>query len=246
MEYLSFITLGILPSLIWLVYFLEKDNEPEPKIRVLLVFIFGILGAGMAAAIQGPAREAIYSLDPSQFSEIELLMISFFDSFFVVAFLEETVKLFAVLAGVLVLGVRELDEPVDFIIYMITAGLGFAALENFIYFSNAKPSVMAELVFLRFAITTLFHGIVAGILGYFFALSVRKIKRRFIFIGLFVVTFLHTLYNLLVELMAASTGSLYPIILLAFLLILTSLLLSAFRKTKEMKGICKPELRIDS
>ena len=246
MEYLSFITLGILPSLIWLIYFLEKDNEPEPKIRIILVFLFGVLGAGLAASLQGPAREMIYSLDPASFSETELMLISFFDSFFVIAFLEESVKLLAVLAGVYILGVKELDEPVDFIIYMITAGLGFAALENYIYFSRAPAAMMAELVFLRFAITTLFHGMVAGILGYFFALSVRKIKRSLIFVGLLVVTFLHTLYNVLIELMSASEGNFYPIILLGFLFILTSLLLKAFQKTKEMKGICKPELQIDS
>ena len=245
MEYLPFITLGVLPSLIWLVYFLEKDNEPEPKIRIILVFIFGVLGALLAASVQGPAREALYSLDSTALSETKLLLISFFDSFFLVAFLEEFVKLLAVLIGVFALGVKELDEPVDFIIYMITAGLGFAALENYIYFSRAPSQMMAELVFLRFAITTLFHGMVAGILGYFLALSVRRIRKSIVFVGLVIVTFLHTLYNVLIELMGASEGLAYPIALLGFLFLLTVLLLKSFKTTKEMKGVCKPNIQLD-
>ena len=245
MEYLPFITLGVLPSLIWLVYFLEKDNEPEPKMRIILVFVFGVLGALVAASIQGPARETLYSLDPASFSETQLLLVSFFDSFILVAFLEEFVKLLAVLIGVFILGVKELDEPVDFIIYMITAGLGFAALENYIYFSRAPSQMMAELVFLRFAITTLFHGMVAGILGYFLALSVRRIRKSIVFVGLVIVTFLHTLYNVLIELMGASEGLIYPIALLGFLFLLTVLLLKSFKTTKEMKGVCKPNIQLD-
>ncbi|MGM0438988.1 MAG: PrsW family intramembrane metalloprotease [Patescibacteria group bacterium] len=242
MEYLPLITLGILPSLIWLFYFLEKDKEPEPKMRILLVFIFGVLGAGLAASIQSPVRDWIYSLDPSLFSETQLLLINFVDSFFVIGFLEESVKLLAVLTGVFLLGVKELDEPVDFIIYMITAGLGFAALENYIYFSQAPSSMIAELVFLRFAITTLFHGMVAGVLGYFLALSVRLIKKSLVFVGLIVITFFHTLYNVLIELMTTSEGLIYPISLLLFLLLLTILLVKSFKETKKMKGLCKPEL----
>ena len=244
-EVLPFIVLGVLPSLIWLIYFLEKDNDPEPKIRISLVFVFGVLGALSAASIQGPAREALYSMDVAHLSETEMLLIRFFDSFVLVAFLEELVKLAAVFIGVFALGVKELDEPVDFIIYMITAGLGFAALENYIYFSRAPSAMMAELVFLRFAITTLFHGMVAGILGYFLALSIRKMRGRLIFTGLIVVTFLHTLYNILIELMSGSNHLGYPISLLTFLFLLTALLLKAFKDTKEMKGVCKPDFLLD-
>ncbi len=240
-EYISFTILGVLPSLIWLFYFLDKDNDPEPKIRILLVFIFGVLGAFLAASIQAPTREFLHSVSTEGGRNLSIF-ISFVDSFFAVAFLEETVKLLAVLLGVFLLGVRELDEPVDFIIYMITAGLGFAALENYIYFSRVPTEMIAELVLLRFAITTLFHAIVAGILGYFMALSIRVMKPLFIFLGLIVVTFFHTLYNVLIEFMAISENIIYPIFLLLFLLVLTMLLLRGFKETKRMKGICEINL----
>ncbi len=238
-ETLTLLTLGILPSLIWLFYFLEKDKEPEPRLMILLVFIFGITGAGIAAMIQEPLRTYIYSIDTANFSNLELVLISLFDSFFAVSLLEETAKFLAFFVAGFIFIRRELDEPVDFIIYMITAGLGFAALENYYYFSMATSEIMAELIFLRFAITTFFHAIVAGILGYFIALSVRDKSYYIVVLGLIVVSFMHTLYNILIQLMTTSHDLIYPGLLLAFLFILSAVLLRGFKETKQMESICR-------
>ncbi len=238
MDYIIFIILGILPALIWLFYFLEKDKEPEPKLIIFAVFLMGIFGAAIAAAIQGPIRSFIYSMDPMMLTEVEMMVISFIDSFFVVSLLEETFK-FIPLLPLFLFACRDLDEPVDFIIYAITAGLGFAALENYFYFSVAPIDTIAELVFLRFAITTLFHAMAAGIMGYFLALSVRKMKKGLIPVGLLVVSFFHTLYNILIELMVQSQNMVYPGALLFFLFVLTLLLLKGFSETKKMKSICE-------
>ncbi len=239
MESLSLFILGILPSLIWLIYFLEKDNDPEPKKMIFLVFVLGVIGAAVAASIQAPVRNFLQTDSVFSGENISGLI----DSFVAIAFLEESVKLLAVLGGVFLFKVGELDEPVDFMIYMITAGLGFAALENLLYFSMAKemfPETLTELAFLRFGITTLFHAVSAGILGYFLAFSVRKMKKRIIFQGLLVVTFFHALYNELVELMTRTESIIYPTLLLSFLLVLTVVLVKAFKQTKRMRGICKP------
>lgn len=231
MNYL-FITLGVLPSLIWLFYFLEKDKDPEPKKMILLIFIFGVLGAAVVAMGQGPLRNAIRS------SNLTPSVISFLDTFLAVSFLEETTKFLS--AGLIIIfGIHNLDEPVDFIIYMIIAGLGFAALENYRYFSKASSYIIAELVFLRFAITTLFHSLSSGILGYFLAISAKKINIKIIFIGLIVVTFFHTLYNTLIGLMVTEEGLFYSAALLAFIFVLTVILVKAFEKTKKMKSICE-------
>ncbi len=245
-DLIPFFILGILPSLVWLFYFLEKDNDPEPKIMIVLVFFLGVFGAFLAAIIQIPTREIIYSVDFFSFlerfdmAELEVFLVGFIDSFFLVAFIEESSKLLAVLAGVFLLNKRELDEPVDCIIYMVTAGLGFAALENFLYFSEAPLEMVTELVLLRFAITTLFHALAAGILGYFIALSIKKMKLNLVFLGLLTVTFFHTLYNLLISFMVQVEGLIYPGLLLGFLLLLTIVLMRAFKRCKEMKSICKP------
>ncbi len=233
-ELASFLILAILPSFIWLVYFLEKDNEPEPKIRLLSVFLLGCLFAGLAANIQAPLRGFIYS---SEVTRVSL----FWDYLFAVAFLEELAKLIAVLVGVFMLGVRDLDEPIDFIIYMVTAGLGFAALENYIYFSRASSEIITELAFLRFGITTLFHALVAGITGYFLALAIRKIRLSYLLFGLLLSTLVHAAYNLIISL-GASTGSVFhSTLLLAFILGLTLILFKSIKRVKKMKGVCKPE-----
>lgn len=237
-DYLIFIILGVLPALIWLCYFLEKDKEPEPKLMILVVFLMGILGAKVAATIQEPIRNLIYSMDPVTLTEMKMIGIVLTDAFFVVALLEESVK-FIPLLFLLAFGIKELDEPVDFIIYAITAGLGFAALENYFYFSVAPTGQIAELVFLRFAITTLFHAMAAGIMGYFLILAIRRMKKSLIPLGLMVVAFLHTLYNILIDLMIQSEEIIYPCALLVFLFLLTLLLLKGFSKAKAMKSICQ-------
>lgn len=231
MNYLL-ITLGVLPSLIWLFYFLEKDKKPEPKKMILLIFVFGVLGAAVIATGQEYLRNLIIS------SNLKTSLIAFLDSFLAISLLEETTKFLS--AGLIIIfGVHNLDEPVDFIIYMITAGLGFAALENYLYFSRASSSIIAELVFLRFAITTLFHSLSSGILGYFIAVSAKKMRIRTMFTGLIIVTFFHTLYNTLIELIATESGLFYSTALLAFIFLLTVVLVKAFKETKKMKSICE-------
>jgi len=241
-DYLPLLTLGILPSLIWLFYFLEKDNDPEPRLMIFMVFSLGVGGAYIASLIQYPLRNFLYSLNPFLLNEFQLALIAFFDAFFAIAFLEEFVKMGAVLIIFSIFGVKNLDEPVDFIIYMITAGLGFAAMENYFYFSRAPLEIIRELVFLRFAITTLFHALSAGILGYFLALAIRKAKIILVPIGLLVATFFHTLYNLLIERMNTSQELHYPILLLAFLFFLSLALLKGFTQTKKMKSVCDVDL----
>ena len=43
MSYPFYIILGILPSLIWLAFYLKKDVHPEPKSEVLKIFFYGAL-----------------------------------------------------------------------------------------------------------------------------------------------------------------------------------------------------------
>jgi len=240
MENIPLLIIGVLPSLIWLFYFLKKDKDPEPKIMIFTVFVLGVGGALLAASLQVPVRNFIYSINLTDLSQPKIALIGILDAFLVVALLEESVKLLAVIAGVFLFKIRELDEPVDLIIYMITAGLGFAALENYLYFSRVPQEQLTELIFLRFAITTLFHALSAGILGYLLALSIRKMKKYIAVLGLVIVSFFHALYNVLIELMAEKEALLYPSLLLGLIFILALALLGSIKKTKEMESICEP------
>ncbi len=35
--------LALIPGIVWLIYFLRKDNLPEPKRKILKVFLMGML-----------------------------------------------------------------------------------------------------------------------------------------------------------------------------------------------------------
>ncbi|MEK7495853.1 MAG: PrsW family glutamic-type intramembrane protease, partial [Patescibacteria group bacterium] len=115
------ILLGLLPSFAWLVFFLKEDERPEPKKMIAKVFMAGALMTIFVAVLQ-------FSL--------QKIFVSFSASFFVFAVIEEVFKFLAVY--LVVRKSRFFDEPVDAMIYMITAALGFAMVENIAVALNAS------------------------------------------------------------------------------------------------------------
>ena len=114
----------------------------------------------------------------------------------------------------LVLNSSEFDEPVDAMVYMITAGLGFAAMENILYLSrtiqegisiHATLGMHAQATLsvwlLRFTGATLLHTLSSALLGYFLALSwfFQHHRRKLFYIGLVLATIFHFTFNILVS-----------------------------------------------
>jgi len=52
MNYLFYALLGIVPSIVWLLFYLHKDVNPEPKKTILLVFLGGALMGPVALLLQ--------------------------------------------------------------------------------------------------------------------------------------------------------------------------------------------------
>jgi protease PrsW len=232
MTYFSLIVFALLPSTIWLLYYLRKDSHPEPKKLILYVFLFGALSAGVGYLFQ-------VKITPFFFSSIESLSLSllfaiFFYRFILIAFSEEFLKYLAFSFSIK--GNKEVDEPIDLIIYMITAGLGFAALENFIILSSLDIDVLeiAKVSFLRFLSGTLLHALVSGIMGCFLAYAYRLNKKHIIFLGLLVVTFLHGTYNIIAE---RIEEGLFLVFFLVFFSFLLSILSLTIKKVKKLKSI---------
>jgi len=129
MDYLFLIIFAITPSIIWLLFFLKKDSHPEPKSMILKIFLWGMLSAIPAIFIE------------FIFLKIkELILISFWNFFIGIAFIEEFLKYIVVKYKVL--KSSELDEPLDVMLYMIISALGFAALENFLIFLSSKTFLL--------------------------------------------------------------------------------------------------------
>ncbi len=213
---------GFLPSLVWLNFYLHKDRHPEPTYLITRTFLMGILLAPLAIAAQWLFAYGLghYELvaQPSNSATFYLWA----------AFIEETVKFIAVM--VLILHHPEFDEPVDAMVYMITAGLGFAAIENILVLVQSVPQgidIAIQLWILRFLGATLLHSVASALTGYFLALSwfYRHHSYKLIGLGLFLATLVHVAFNIiLVDFGNQAQGLLYVTILLLVMSFLVSLL----------------------
>src|SRR5690242_14576495 len=110
------VALGIIPSLLWLSFYLRKDSHPEPGYLITKVFLMGIIISPLAVIFE----YAFSSL--SNYSSWPIFAAGSAAYYLWVAFVEEFVKFYAV--RIVALNSPEFDEPVDAMIYMMTAGLG--------------------------------------------------------------------------------------------------------------------------
>ncbi|MDI6591452.1 MAG: PrsW family intramembrane metalloprotease [Patescibacteria group bacterium] len=235
MSYPLLIIFAFLPSFIWLLFYLRKDVHPESNPMVLKIFFYGMAAAILTALIELGFFQETAKLPFSPF------LISFLNIFVGVALVEEILKYLVVKEKVL--NNPEFDEPIDAMLYMIIAGLGFAALENILIFLSPKVfffgiSETLTLAIFRFISATFLHALCSGILGFFLALSFFEIKKRNIFltIGLFLAITLHGLYNFSIMEIEGILRLAIPIIILTTLGIAVSF---GFKRLKELKSVCK-------
>ncbi len=233
MTYLFYL-LGFLPSFVWLLFFLREDAHPESNWEIIKVFLYGMLVAVIAIFLEWGAQKIILPLKTLPFGIANIIQI-----FIGGALIEEYLKYLVVKLEVL--KNAELDEPVDVMLYMIIAGLGFAASENIILVASYYPIISAmqitEVLALRFLTATFLHALCAGIFGYFLAISFleqKKRKRIFLF-GLTIAVTLHGLYNLSIMNMPWARKMVLPV---TILVLLTIFVILAFAKLKKMKGLC--------
>lgn len=232
MSHIFLIIFALLPSIIWLFFYLRKDVNPESNLMILKIFFYGMLAAIPAIFIQ---------LGFNEFSKTLSLSV-FLNIFIGVALTEEILKYLVVKEKVL--RNSELDEPLDIMLYMIIAALGFAAVENILIFLSPKTFALdLEKVFIlsifRFVSATFLHALCSAVIGFFLALSFFKNKKRFIFlfIGFFLAIGLHGLYNLaIINMEKHWSFILLPIIIILGLAIFVSY---GFKKLKKMASTCK-------
>jgi len=115
----------LLPGFAWLVFYLGEDPHPEPKRMIVFTFV-----VGMAFGFFTVAVENIFNTWTTNLGVVELSILSLLG----LAFIEEVMKFAA--AHFAVNKSPEFDEPIDAMIYMIVAALGFATLENIGAISN--------------------------------------------------------------------------------------------------------------
>lgn len=181
---------GVLPALIWLWFWLREDGRhPEPRRLIIRTFALGM--AAVLAVL--PLQKIADNIFPGMaLPAIAILVI-----------LEECSKLVAAWVG----GLRTVDddEPVDPMIYMIAAALGFAALENalFIFGPLSDADITAGIITgnLRFIGSTLLHvvssAIVGSALGFSFYKS-RATRTTYALVGIALAIIFHIAFNLFI------------------------------------------------
>jgi protease PrsW len=151
---------GLLPSFVWLYFLLKEDaRHPEPKKLIALTFAAGMLAVLLALPLE-------------QYAKIHLS--GDFSIFTAWALIEETLK-YAMVA-VLILWRSAVDEAPDYVIYMITVALGFAAAENILFLitplmdGNIASSMFVGNV--RFLGSSLLHVVASAAIGFSLAFSI--------------------------------------------------------------------------
>lgn len=177
---------GIIPTLLWLWFWLERDHRnPEPRSLILLIFIAGALSVALVL----PLEQWLFDIFPSETIQI----VAF-------ATVEEIVKFLVV--ALLIFASPQLNEPIDYVVYLTTGALGFAALENTLFLLTpiADNNILLSLQTgnLRFLGATLVHGLSAAVVGIFLALAFKYRKSFRVIhglIGLVLASGLHAIFN---------------------------------------------------
>lgn len=176
---------GMIPAFVWLFFWLLEDRcEPEPKRYIFLCFLAGMLGVVVVLPLEQLADNYV--------TGTMLLLVW--------GALEELVKFGAAYA--VALRTAFFDEPLDAVIYLVTAALGFSALENTLFIlgplheGDALRSILTA--DLRFMGATLLHSLASATIGIALALSFYKpasVRRMVTLAGVVLAIALHTLFN---------------------------------------------------
>lgn len=249
MNYLVYILFGLLPSLIWLCFYLRKDTHPEPKGMIIKIFIYGMLVAPLAAVLQLTIR---WLISPATLKELLLNLnqpniLSLVNLAIIAPITEEYCKYLVVKKRVL--NNPNFDEPLDLMIYFVVAALGFAATENLLVFANlfgsSFPTIIGNVI-LRFVSATLVHVLASAMFGYFLALAFFESKKmaQYFYTGFLLAILAHAGYNYLIYLVWDAIKNQQTIIFIEILIILLLTFLSIlvawqFKELRKKISICK-------
>ncbi len=211
---------GLIPALFWLWFWLREDSrKPEPFFLIAISFIAGMAVVPLVLPLQKIAVEL--------YSGTEMMVV--------LVILEELMKYAMALA--LIFWNREVDEPIDMVIYMLAVAIGFSALENALFIFN--PLSVGDYLFstqtggYRFLGATLLHVLASGTVGVFLALAYYKTKIVQVLagtLGLFIAIVLHALFNFFIIDVSASGKTFLIVFLFVWMGIIILFLL--FEKIK--------------
>ncbi|PIR57750.1 MAG: hypothetical protein COU71_02380 [Parcubacteria group bacterium CG10_big_fil_rev_8_21_14_0_10_38_31] len=220
---------GIIPALIWLWFWLKEDREhPEPKRLIVKTFLLGMFVVVIALGLEYTLHLLVKGSDTININSGIIFIIS-------LAFIEEVVKYFAARPA---LKSKNFDEPIDAIMYLIIASLGFAAMENVFFLISMFKDGGLTIGFLtgnmRFLGANLLHSMTSAVVGISIALSYyrrKTIKLAYLGVGVILATLLHAIFNLYIIKMSGQNN----LNVFLGLWIFTIIIIMAFEKVKRIK-----------
>ena len=211
---------GMLPAFIWLRFWLSEDEHGEPKGLIALTFVGGMIAVVLAI----PMQQIVANIFSDQINTITLW-----------AGIEEILKFLIVV--VIAYPSMHIDEPIDWPIYCVIAGLGFAALENIFFLfkpeSVGDSTVMLMTTNLRFLGSTLLHSTASSFVGLLIGLSYYQskfIKFLSFIVGIILAITLHSLFNFFI---IQNDGENF-LQVFAFLWVVTIISILVFEKVRRM------------
>ncbi len=229
---------GLVPGLFWLWFWLhEKHDHDEPKIVIFKVFFLGmiavfisyILQKSISVYLMGQAM-AIGVVDfENQIGANHLVSLIY-------VIIEEMTKFGA--AYVIAFKTKIFDEPIDAFIYLMTAAVGFAAMENTLYLIQPllHGATLETIVtgHMRFIGSSILHVASSGALSVCIGISFYKSfwkKEAFICIGLVIACLIHFSFNFFLTISDGSSAFL----VFSSVWIITIILILTLEKVKQIK-----------
>ena len=188
---------GLLPSMVWLYFLLKEDARcPEPPRVIALAFVAGMIAVALALPLEMFVKDALHG---------NLAILTGW------ATIEETLKY--AMAALFVFWRPTVDESIDYVIYMLTVALGFAAAENMLFLAAPLAGGhFATGLFtgdMRFLGSTLLHVVASSAIGFalaFTATSKAPVRALAAALGLILAIALHTAFNTLIINQGGSTA----------------------------------------
>ncbi len=158
---ISALVIALAPALLWLASFhLRELREAAPKGHVVPTFLFGAFVAGPSAAFI--IDLSAHSFEPAlNFSSMALERWIYAIA---IAGMAQELAVYLVVRYSLYTS-PAFDEPIDGLVYMSAAGIGFASYESYQLLQATGGEIFLSAAVSQSAITTLGHASFAGIMG---------------------------------------------------------------------------------